>query len=93
MIRTYLNVDNIPNDRHPREGGGPLKTLKKMDSRLRGNDVDLQTCSGRNFEISLCFSVLFIRRERKPSNEYPSGFFCTEKLSGLFEAALAACVQ
>jgi hypothetical protein len=29
--------------RHPREGGGPLKALKNMDSRLRGNDKKKQT--------------------------------------------------
>jgi len=28
---------------HPREGGGPLKTLNNMDSRLRGNDELLCT--------------------------------------------------
>ena len=39
LIKTYIKVDNIPNDRHPREGGGPLKSFRYMDSRLRGNDA------------------------------------------------------
>jgi hypothetical protein len=39
--RTYLKINNSSDYRHPRAGGGSLKALKDMDSRLRGND----TCS------------------------------------------------
>jgi hypothetical protein len=35
--------------RHPREGGGPLKALKNMDSRLRGNDEKKQTNDRKEF--------------------------------------------
>jgi hypothetical protein len=43
MMRTDLKTGNLVNIRHPREGGGPLKTMGKMDSRLRGNDYWLST--------------------------------------------------
>ena len=37
-MRTYLKIVIPKIIRHPREDGGPFKALKKMDSRLRGND-------------------------------------------------------
>jgi hypothetical protein len=39
VLRTYCKIGNISNDCHPREGGGPFKSLKNIDSRLRGNDA------------------------------------------------------
>jgi hypothetical protein len=38
MMNTYLKIVILRRIRHPRAGGGPLKALRNMDSRLRGND-------------------------------------------------------
>jgi hypothetical protein len=38
-IRTYLKIKKSSSYRHPRAGGDPIKTMKYMDSRLRGNDA------------------------------------------------------
>jgi len=49
MNRTYLKIGKFMKIRHPREDGGPLKALKNMDSRLRGNDDWLRTCDEKEF--------------------------------------------
>jgi len=49
IYRTYLKIVISRRIRHPREGGGPLKALENMDSRLRGNDERLRTYDGREF--------------------------------------------
>jgi prepilin-type N-terminal cleavage/methylation domain-containing protein len=51
MIRTYLEIVISGRIRHPREGGGPLNALKKMDSRLRGNDKSERLHSFRGFTL------------------------------------------
>jgi|WetSurMetagenome_2_1015567.scaffolds.fasta_scaffold286242_2 hypothetical protein len=59
LIKTYLKIGNISNDCHPREGGGPLKFLGNMDSRLRENDAPNEPIGLIDYEIgsgSLRFS-------------------------------------
>ena len=43
MNRTNMKIIISNRIRHPREGGGPLKALENMDSRLRGNDDELRS--------------------------------------------------
>ena len=50
-MKTYLKIGNILNDCHPREGGGPFKSLGNMDSRLRGNDGPNEAIVKTNYEI------------------------------------------
>ena len=49
--KTYFKIGNIPNNRQPREGGGALKSLQYMDSRLRGNDAPHRAGMKVNFEV------------------------------------------
>ncbi len=51
LMKTYIKVDNVPNDRHPPEGGGRLKSFRYMDSRLRGNDAHNEPIVKTNYEI------------------------------------------
>jgi hypothetical protein len=46
----YLKIGDRVRIRHPRAGGGPLKALGNMDSRLRGNDA-LQGGNRGTFKI------------------------------------------
>ena len=47
-FKTYLKISDFAKNPHPRRGGGPLKALRNMDSRLRGNDDRVMK---RDFEI------------------------------------------
>jgi hypothetical protein len=60
VLRTYCKIGNISDDRHPREGGGLLKFIKNLDSRLRGNDALSGPMIKMSFEISSehIFSIL-----------------------------------
>ncbi len=49
MTRIYLRIIISRRIRHPREGGGPLKAVENMDSRLRGNDDRLRTYDEKEF--------------------------------------------